>query len=441
LEVRFGRSVELLGLTGPEPGPAGGQGLTLYWRATAPVGEIYHVRLRLVDHDGREWWRDADVGHHAANNYYPTLAWRPGEVVADYHEIPPFVADSTVSARDCIVQVGLFRPFSDIGLKAENGETWYALTQLDLQGLADPPGPTHELRVRFADPTGTPAQPAAPLPQRGASETACQAIEAVLDGPPWGLCDDRPTLVGVDLPDVVAADTRVDLTLHWRFNHAVVTGRPALTWIKRQGSTIEAQDVEIWGRSRILLKTPALPGVYHLRLGWMDQEGQPLPARCGWLARRTDTCTLATVHVTASSASALANFDGKMLLLDVGVGVSTLLPGQDMSLTLYWQGLQPMKEDYTVSVQLIGPDGRLWGQTDAWPVQGTLPTSQWLPSQRIADPYTVALPADAPSGRYQVGVVVYLLATQTRLPLVGESGQATGDIVWVGELEVVGEEK
>ena len=100
-----------------------------------------------------------------------------------------------------------------------------------------------------------------------------------------------------------------------------------------------------------------------------------------------------------------------------------------------------MKEDYTVSVQLIGPDGRLWGQTDAWPVQGTLPTSQWSPGQRIADSYTVALSADAPSGRYQVGVVVYLLATQTRLTVVDESGRATGDIVWVGELEVMGEKQ
>jgi hypothetical protein len=97
-----------------------------------------------------------------------------------------------------------------------------------------------------------------------------------------------------------------------------------------------------------------------------------------------------------------------------------------------------MEEDYTVSVQLIAPDGRLYGQTDAWPVQGTLPTSQWSPGQRIADPYDVTLRADAPPGRYQVGVVVYLLATHTRLPLLDESGRASGDIAIVGELDVVG---
>jgi hypothetical protein len=168
----------------------------------------------------------------------------------------------------------------------------------------------------------------------------------------------------------------------------------------------------------------------------VDQEGQPFAARCGWLARPTDDCVLATLHVASAAASALANFDGKMLLLDVEAGASILRPGQSLSLMLHWQGLQSMKDDYTVSVQIIGPDGRLYGQTDAWPVQGTLPTSQWLPGQRIADPFIVALSAEAPSGLYQVGVVVYRLATQTRLPLVDESGQAMGDIAWVGELLV-----
>jgi hypothetical protein len=81
-----GGSIELLGLSGPEPGPDGGEGLTLYWRAATPVPQVYHVRLRLVDGQGQVWWQDE--GRHPANNYYPTMAWRAGEVVADYHEIP-----------------------------------------------------------------------------------------------------------------------------------------------------------------------------------------------------------------------------------------------------------------------------------------------------------------------------------------------------------------
>jgi hypothetical protein len=93
-----GGSIELLGLTGPVPGPDGGVGLTLYWRAEGPISEVYHVRLRLVDGAGQVWWQDPDGGRHAANNYYPTPAWRPGEVVVDYHEIPPLAPDPTMPA-------------------------------------------------------------------------------------------------------------------------------------------------------------------------------------------------------------------------------------------------------------------------------------------------------------------------------------------------------
>jgi hypothetical protein len=417
-----GGSVELLGLTGPVPGPDGGAGLTLYWRADAPIAEVYHVRLRLVDvrepqsndvrepplalsaragesndSEGRVWWQGTDAGGHAANNYYPTPAWRPGEVVADYHEIPPLAPGPAMPPGGYTVQVGLFRPFSDEGLTTANGETWVSLVQLVPPVPAAPSVPAHLLRARFGD---------------------------------------GPTLMGVDLPDVIAAGTAVELTLYWHAGNAVDRAHPALTWVNSRNVGVEAQVLERRGRSRLLLQAPASPGDYDLRLGLVKPDDRPLQARCGWLARPTDDCALTTVRVTEAAASALANFEGKVLLLDAEIGASALRPGQSVPLTLRWQGLQAMEENYTVSVQLIGPDGRLYGQTDAWPVQGTFPTGQWSPGQRIADPYQVVLAPDAPPGRYRVGVVVYLLATQTRLPLVDESGRATGDIAWVGELDV-----
>jgi hypothetical protein len=194
-----------------------------------------------------------------------------------------------------------------------------------------------------------------------------------------------------------------------------------------------------------LLQAPTLPGEYGLRLGWVDESGRPLAARCGWLARASDDCALAVVRVTEAAEQALANFDGQMLLLEAEIDESTpfdkvhdkLRPGQSATLMLHWQALRSMEEDYTVSVQFIGPDGRLYGQTDAWPVQGTLPTSLWSPGQSISDPYDVTLEADAPPGRYQVGVVVYLLATNTRLPLLDDAGQIVGDMAVVGEVDVV----
>ncbi len=437
-----GDSIELLGLDGPVSGPHGGTGLTLYWRAEGQVNEVYHVRLRLVDDKGQAWWQEE--GAHAANNYYPTQAWRPGEVVVDYHEIPPVPVSPADSLDGLTVQVGLFRPFSDAGLVVESDGEWYSLPQLELPAVVDDSAPIHPLNVRVTNAVG------AIVPRFGAASRGSER-----DG---GLI-----LVGVDLPDVVTAGVSAELRLHWAAvsasavsNASGVGGEAgdvegqeslALTWVDRQGNREGAPVLERWGWSRLLVQAPGAPGNYELRLGLVDQQGELLTARCGWLARPARECALATVNVTTAAAAALANFDGKMLLLDVEFDLpapsantlSVLSPGQKLGVTLSWQGLRPIAEDYTISVQLIGPDGRLHGQEDAWPVQGTFPTSQWAPGQRIADPYQVPLSADAPQGRYQVGIAVYLLATQTRLPLVDASGRAIGDIAWVGELQVIQE--
>jgi hypothetical protein len=262
----------------------------------------------------------------------------------------------------------------------------------------------------------------------------------------WTLSGDGLTLVGVDLSDVVAAGAQVELGLHWtpqdtmavmeRAGGADAQVRLALSWIDRQGSKVEApiQDERGWSHRSLL--APVSPGVYDLRLELVDQNGRLLSVHCGWLARASEGCALATVHVTEATSAALANFDGRMLLLGAEIGVPVLSPGQMLPVTLHWQGLRSLEEDYTVSVQLVGPDGGLYGQEDAWPVQGTFPTSQWAPGERLTDPYQIGIAPDVPEDRYQVGVVVYLLATQTRLPLLDDIGNATGDIFWIGELEV-----
>jgi hypothetical protein len=420
-------SVELLGFTGPVPGPDGGTGLTLYWRADGPISEVYHVRLRLVDGQGRVWWQED--GQHAANNYYPTPAWHPGEVVADYHEIPPEALDSAVYPQAYTVQVGLFRPFSDAGLVAQNGAMWYPLVPLDLPIGRHEASPVHLLRARYAFPRGM-------MPQ------------SLVAASSWDGSGEGLVLTGVDLPAVVATGAPVELRLYASASgraDAKAQGRPALTWTDGWGSSEQAIVLETWGPFRLLLQAPMASGDYDLRLGWVDQQGRFYTARCGWLAHPTQDCPVARVQVTAAAATALANFDGKMLLAGAEFdlpassagALPTLSPGQTMQLTLSWQGLQPMEENYTVSIQLVGPDGRLYGQTDTWPVLGTFPTSQWSPSQRFSDPYQVVLGPDAAPGHYQVGVVVYLLATRTRLPLLDAAGQSTGDIAWLGEFMVV----
>ncbi len=133
------------------------------------------------------------------------------------------------------------------------------------------------------------------------------------------------------------------------------------------------------------------------------------------------------IHLPAGAA----NFDDRVALLAVAVDADGLVPGGQLPVTLTWQGLAPMTENYTVFVQVLDAADRLVGQVDAWPVQGTFPTSQWTPGEVVRDPYLVQLAAELPPGDYRLHVGLYLLATMARLPVLDASGTAVDDKVEV----------
>jgi len=135
-------------------------------------------------------------------------------------------------------------------------------------------------------------------------------------------------------------------------------------------------------------------------------------------------------------AEGAVNFDNQLILRGAVIETPVVERGGSVNVTLEWQGLQTITEDYTVFVQLVGPDGRLHGQVDFYPVKGTLATSHWIPGQLIQDPYTVTLAADAPRGEYTVHVGMYLLATLERLPVLNADGMPMDDRVALTGLTV-----
>jgi hypothetical protein len=96
-----------------------------------------------------------------------------------------------------------------------------------------------------------------------------------------------------------------------------------------------------------------------------------------------------------------------------------LTPGdQAISMTFYWQATAHMSQDYTVFVHLLDEDGRLITQYDGQPQGGWYPTTIWDVGEVVTDSVTLNLPADPPSGGYQMVVGVYLLETLERLPVI-----------------------
>ena len=114
-------------------------------------------------------------------------------------------------------------------------------------------------------------------------------------------------------------------------------------------------------------------------------------------------------------------------------------PGGSLYVTLYWRALGPVPGDYTVFTHLLGPynpatGGPLWAGHDGKPLGGSYPTSRWAAGEWVLDQHELPLPADLPSGTYQLEAGMYLLATGERLPVEADGVQ--DDRVLLGEVKV-----
>ncbi len=95
--------------------------------------------------------------------------------------------------------------------------------------------------------------------------------------------------------------------------------------------------------------------------------------------------------------STQANFDNQIELF--GYAPPQISKSSILSMTLGWQALNP-GEKLIRFVQLIGPDGQLYGQNDSHPDFGTYPLSFWQPGEVVLETVTFPLQPDRPSGAY-----------------------------------------
>jgi hypothetical protein len=154
------------------------------------------------------------------------------------------------------------------------------------------------------------------------------------------------------------------------------------------------------------------------------------PVRCGWPARNSTRCPLTEITVQgAPLPTGATNFDDLIALLSADVANLVLRPGGTLDVTLTWQALAPISQDYTLFLHLLDAADRIVGQIDAWPVQGTFPTSQWPAGTPIPDRYSIPIKLDAAPGAYRLEIGWYLLETMKRLDVLAADGAAVNNRV------------
>ena len=113
-----------------------------------------------------------------------------------------------------------------------------------------------------------------------------------------------------------------------------------------------------------------------------------------------------------------AELGNQFAILGVSAEPAQLMPGETADVTVVWQALAPMRDDYSVFVHLVNEEGITIAQTDTMPGGGLRPTSQWSAGETRAERYAVTIPAAAYTpdrGRWAVGL--YDHKTGERLPV------------------------
>ena len=176
-----------------------------------------------------------------------------------------------------------------------------------------------------------------------------------------------------------------------------------------------------WLNARVPLSLE--PGPYKLNLRVSEANNPDSVIATVPIGEFTVTGWTRNFNAPQPAAEIGANYSNLATLLGLDASTNTLAPGDTLSTQLYWQATAEFTDDYTAFVQLIGPDGLLYGQVDQTPGAGQYPTTSWLPGEYITDSYTIPLASDAPPGNYQIAIGLYNPNTGERLPVTGPNCQ------------------
>ncbi|TMC60693.1 MAG: hypothetical protein E6J26_01240 [Chloroflexi bacterium] len=132
----------------------------------------------------------------------------------------------------------------------------------------------------------------------------------------------------------------------------------------------------------------------------------------------------AAVEPTSPRSEAVNLRAGDSIRLERYVLANAIISrGDELQIALYWRALASTKASDTVFVHLLDGAGVLRAQVDAQPLAGTHATNTWVPGESIEDHYQFTLPAELPSGLYQLEIGLYDSGTGARLPLIDANGQ------------------
>ncbi len=106
------------------------------------------------------------------------------------------------------------------------------------------------------------------------------------------------------------------------------------------------------------------------------------------------------------------------------------------AVTLFWEALQPLDQDYRVSLVLRDTNAQEWGRWDGRPAAYLYPTDRWRAGQVVFGHYDLAPVPGTPPGDYGLDVGVYTEADPTGLDVLDAAGAPQGKRAILGAVRL-----
>ena len=401
--------------------------IALRWQALSEMQRDHTVSLRLIDEEGHlcgqhdalleKTFTSGWVEHREVISRAPTSLWASAEVVLDEYDVPALPGTPPGEYRLAVV---LYHLGSGERLQAvdEGGTlvgTQWVLGTVQVSRPEEPPS---------------------------ADELAIHA------GTPQDLGGEVQLLGNGGIAEEARPGDVLHLVLYWQALHTVGTDWQLLLRIRgAQGRVLAEGEFDIanshhlpsqWvedevvrGQYDLVVNATAPSGEAQLLLDLTDPvTGQRLLERDLVISKLNIEGRGREFTVPTTIQNPLrANLANRVSLLGYDVAQTSIKPGSVLHLTLYWQAQATTETGYTVFTHLLYKDGQIWAQKDSVPMQGTYPTTSWLPGEIIVDEYEITVRSEAAPGEYVLEIGMYNAITGERLPALDEKGQELGDAV------------
>ncbi|HYN88157.1 MAG TPA: glycosyltransferase family 39 protein [Ardenticatenaceae bacterium] len=180
---------------------------------------------------------------------------------------------------------------------------------------------------------------------------------------------------------------------------------------------------------RLTVAPDAAPGRYPLSVQILDPQLGHQALLTGNILDRRQAIHLGEITIADRPRSYSApqpatqvavQFGRAIELVGYDVNGAHAQPGGELTLTLFWHALARPEGRYKIFTHLVDAEGTLRSQTDVEPGEGSLATNGWAPGEYVTTTLSIAVPADAPAGRYTLRLGLYDPVTGARVEVFGQ---------------------